>query len=353
MSSVANPTPTITEGGSPKRVESASTQSLLSNVTSQITLPSSPLPLDQSPQPISSTIKKTSSDFSLDKTQISMTSSGPSEKTNSNDIEKMLFSHSLFAAELDSANWERSLSCIDDVDFAENEHDHIIPWGCPRRLRCPVCAFLDKESCGRNGTYEGNMGNVISQFGWVIDRSEEVNKIFAEFQSKDVNKEMSERLKEVIKMLKDQLNETVDKLFQNEMNRVLMFEKRQAKINYRYRILNEIASTEKDYYNSLVIVKNTWKADFIASGLLEPAVIEQLFLNVDDLAMTTEKMIKKMDVEKEKDYNDQLVGKIFVDLIPELKGYIDYCSMQDRALRVYAELIKSNGKFRELVTVNN
>lgn len=197
------------------------------------------------------------------------------------------------------------------------------------------------------------MGSVASKFGWIIDRNEEVDSILKDFRTKKVNKEMADRLKEVIKMLKDQLSEAVDGIFESEMATVSRFEKKQAKINYRYRILNEIASTEKDYYNSLTIIKNTWKMDFVASGLLTDDEINRIFYNIDDLVDTANKMIKKIEVEKEKEYYDQMVGKIFVDLVPDLKGYVEYCPMQDSAQRIYYSLMKSNSKFKELVAVNN
>lgn len=196
------------------------------------------------------------------------------------------------------------------------------------------------------------MEKVASKFGWIIDKSEEVNAVLTDFHTKEVNKEMAAQLKEVIKMLKGQLSDAVDELFRNEMEMVEVYEKKQAKIVYRNRILTEIASTEKDYYNSLTVIKNTWKVDFVDSGLLPEGVINMIFSNIDDIVTTTDKMIKKIDVEKGKEYGDQMVGKIFVDLIPELKGYVDYCPMQDRAQRVYYEQIKSNSKFKELVTVN-
>lgn len=306
-------------------------------------------------QPNLTNLRKTTSGFSSPKLSSMALSGAFPEGLNEIDddarFDRLLFSQPLFAAELDSANWKGSLSCINDVEFAENDI-HTIPWACHRRLRCPVCAFLDKAGRQRCGGGEEGMEKVASKFGWIIDKSEEVNAVLTDFHTKEVNKEMAAQLKEVIKMLKGQLSDAVDELFRNEMEMVEVYEKKQAKIVYRNRILTEIASTEKDYYNSLTVIKNTWKVDFVDSGLLPEGVINMIFSNIDDIVTTTDKMIKKIDVEKGKEYGDQMVGKIFVDLIPELKGYVDYCPMQDRAQRVYYEQIKSNSKFKELVTVN-
>lgn len=279
---------------------------------------------------------------------------GNDDDTN---FDRLLFSEELFAGELDACGWEKALSGLCDdansdvIDIFQTPRKSAP--AAPRRFGCPVCAFLEKKgkSRGKAGRKGEDIGEVARRFAWIIEQSDDVEGVLADFREKEVDKEMVERLREVIRVMKEKLSETVDGLFESEMAAVEKFEKRQAKINYRYRILSEIASTEKDYYKSLVIITDVWKRDFVDSGIVSPELVEQMFSNVDELAEATDAMVKLIDVEKEKDYKSQMVGKIFVKLIPELKAYVKYCSLQDRAQKTYYDLIKSNSKFKELATV--
>jgi hypothetical protein len=112
----------------------------------------------------------------------------------------------------------------------------------------------------------------------------------------------------------------------------------------RFKILQEIISTEKKFVWDLGIIKSVFLTPIKASGLLSQSDIDLIFGNIEVIVRVNTEQLQKLQERFGIKYksDDHMIGEVFLFMIPYLQTYKDYCNHYDSAIKRLTKLMKSN-----------
>uniref|UniRef100_H2YPF9 Uncharacterized protein n=1 Tax=Ciona savignyi TaxID=51511 RepID=H2YPF9_CIOSA len=125
-----------------------------------------------------------------------------------------------------------------------------------------------------------------------------------------------------------------------------------TKINEYHQRVMEVISSEENYLKDLQLADNAFQQPLRDSKLVSEQEANTLFVNLNELIMTSAKLVKALRVRFKMsgdNVNSIMIGDILCEQIPHMHPYIRFCSCQLNASSLLQELLDSNPEFKALV----
>eukprot|EP01105_Mastigella_eilhardi_P002608 TRINITY_DN1328_c0_g1_i2.p1 TRINITY_DN1328_c0_g1~~TRINITY_DN1328_c0_g1_i2.p1 ORF type:complete len:568 (+),score=192.61 TRINITY_DN1328_c0_g1_i2:26-1705(+) len=152
----------------------------------------------------------------------------------------------------------------------------------------------------------------------------------------------------VMDALAAQMQGLVVGFFEPEAALIKLYSERQNRLSYRGEVLNELATTEQDYYYTLSTLLNVWQAEINASRLLSAEEMSTLFGNVQQLHQLAAEFYGVFQTCRAQSVEEQHVGQRMLVHIPSIRIYTEYLMNNEQQMALLESLGK-NAKFVQLL----
>eukprot|EP01094_Clydonella_sp_ATCC50884_P029649 TRINITY_DN9356_c0_g1_i1.p1 TRINITY_DN9356_c0_g1~~TRINITY_DN9356_c0_g1_i1.p1 ORF type:complete len:412 (+),score=108.57 TRINITY_DN9356_c0_g1_i1:147-1238(+) len=119
----------------------------------------------------------------------------------------------------------------------------------------------------------------------------------------------------------------------------------------RSQILNEILQTETDYLRDLGVLVGLYLGPLQNeySYACSQVDLEYIFSNVASLFEVTARLLDSLKKQAERPPEQQCIGQVFMDMMPDLKLYKIYCTNQKASAETVGKVKKSSADFEEFL----
>ncbi|XP_078492454.1 intersectin-1 isoform X1 [Ciona intestinalis] len=123
-----------------------------------------------------------------------------------------------------------------------------------------------------------------------------------------------------------------------------------SKLNEYHQRVMELIASEETYLQDLETADRDFQQPLRAKKILTEQDCNTLFVNLNELIMTSAKLVKALRVRcKMRADNSIMIGDILCEQIPHMDSYVRFCSCQLNASSMLQQRLDSNPEFKELV----
>lgn len=120
---------------------------------------------------------------------------------------------------------------------------------------------------------------------------------------------------------------------------------------YRNRLVQEIVSTERTYAKLLNIMITEFYDPLQSKTFMKPEDVSSLFSNCKLILNVSKTLLEELETKMKNWNSRELIGEIFIKLVPWFKLYTEYVNNYDKAIRVFTKYLKVPD-FMNFITVN-
>jgi len=124
----------------------------------------------------------------------------------------------------------------------------------------------------------------------------------------------------------------------------------------RFKVIDEIVTTERDYVNSLTILREMYYLPLKAlprlelSNVISPPDLENMFYGFESIYNLNKELLYDLRVETATKGKEAMVGKVLLAFAPSFKLYIAYVNKYDAALKTMTKCKEESKVFENFLT---
>ncbi|KAK6187699.1 hypothetical protein SNE40_005666 [Patella caerulea] len=119
----------------------------------------------------------------------------------------------------------------------------------------------------------------------------------------------------------------------------------------RQNYIQELINTEQTYIDDISFVREVFQYPLVDAKVLTPEESQQLFVNLQDLIISSTKLIKSLRVRRKmsgKGKAIHMIGDILCENLPHMTPYVRYCSCQLTAAALLQHKCDTSPEFNEV-----